>query len=154
MPFSRDYHDILVVEDNDDDFEATERALSSTGQLRNPVRRCRDGLEAWRYLKGDKSTDPLDRTQLPDLILLDLNMPGLDGRSFLKRMKGDDDLRPIPVVIMTTSNDSVDVRACYDAGANTYVCKPVSWSEFNKAIARLRDYWFGLAVLPHTERAP
>ncbi len=154
MPFSRDYHDILVIEDNDDDFEATERALSKADNVRQPVRRCRDGLEAWQYLQGEMATDPRDRSRLPGLILLDLNMPGLDGRKFLARMKQDEALRPIPVVVMTTSNDSVDVRSCYDAGANTYVCKPVSWSEFNKAITRLREYWFDLAVLPHAERAP
>lgn len=154
MPFSREYHDILVVEDNDDDFEATERVLTASGDVKTPVRRCRDGLEAWRYLKGEGDAVVAGSHRLPGLILLDLNMPGLDGRRFLRRVKEDDDLRPIPVVVMTTSNDSRDVESCYDAGANTYVCKPVVWSEFTAAITRLRDYWFGMAVLPKLERRP
>lgn len=149
MPFSNEIHEILVVEDNDDDFEATSRALSGTA---NTILRCRDGLEAWQYLKGDGTQPALNGDQLPGLILLDLNMPGLDGRMFLQRLKSDEVLRPIPVVIMTTSNDSLDVQRCYDAGANTYVCKPIRWKEFNAVVARIRDYWLELAVLPGLER--
>ena len=153
MPFSRDRQEILVIEDNDDDFEATERALTGAGQLRHAIRRCRDGMEAWRYLQGEQAGGERGETRLPGLILLDLNMPGLDGRRFLDRLKSDEGLRAIPVVVMTTSDDSNDVRNCYEAGANTYFCKPVRWSDFSKAIAQLHAYWFGLAVMPEMERS-
>jgi CheY-like chemotaxis protein len=147
MPFTQEIQEILVVEDNDDDFEATERALSGSSSR---IKRCRDGLEALQYLKG--CGEGSENGQLPGLILLDLNMPGLDGRRFLERMKNYETLRLIPVVIMTTSNDVLDVQKCYDAGANTYVCKPVQWREFNLAISRIRDYWLDVAVLPDLER--
>jgi two-component system response regulator len=149
MPYSREGYDILIVEDNDDDFEATSRALNGG---KHKILRCRDALEAWEFLKGDGQRRALDNDQLPGLILLDLNMPGLDGRKFLQRMKNDALLRAIPVVIMTTSNDSLDVQSCYEAGANTYVCKPVRWKDFNEAVGRIRDYWLKLAVLPGLER--
>lgn len=153
MLSARDQHDILVIEDNDDDFEATTRALSGSGLSEAAIARCRDGEEALRYLGlAGPGTAPA-ATRFPALILLDLNMPGLDGRKFLRQLKKDSALRVIPIVIISTSNDSVDVQNCYDAGANTYVCKPVRWAEFRTAVAQMCDYWFGLAVLPHLERA-
>lgn len=140
--------DILIIEDNDDDFEATERALSKNTTLANPIQRCRDGLEAWAYLRGEEPFSGLNLRALPGLILLDLNMPGLDGLKLLKRIKGQDDLKKIPVVVMTTSSEQEDVEGCYRAGANTYVQKPVSWTEFTEAMTRLQEYWFQFALLP------
>lgn len=139
---------ILVVEDNDDDFEATERALLRSTNLSNPIARCRDGLEAWSYLKRQGPYAQPDAAPRPGLILLDLNMPGLDGRKLLARIKEDPELNDVPVVVMTTSTAAEDIDACYRAGANTYVRKPVSWTEFADAIARLHDYWFQIALLP------
>ena len=123
---------ILIVEDNDDDFEATERALRRNSSLANPIERCLDGEEAWKRLNSNEDCSP-------GLILLDLNMPGMDGRQLLKLIKGDEALRSIPVVIMTTSAEEDDVESCYDMGANTYIRKPISWAEFAEAIARLRE---------------
>lgn len=139
---------ILIIEDNDDDFEATERALCRKKSLSNPIFRCRDGQEALDYLKGNGRYASRDVTGTPALILLDLNMPGLDGRKVLERIKKDDALCDIPVVVMTTSTAQEDISASYRAGANTYVQKPIYWNEFVEAISGLHDYWFQIAILP------
>lgn len=139
---------ILIVEDNDDDYEATLRALQREKHLKNPVFRCSDGLDAWEYLNGTGRYAPPNDTPRPGLVLLDLNMPGLDGRQLLQRMKSDIILREIPVVVMTTSTAEEDIRACYKAGANTYIRKPASWVDFKEAITRLHEYWFHFAILP------
>lgn len=148
MPDESGPQEILIIEDNDDDFEATMRALKRTGKLANEIRRCRDGFDAWDYLQGRGRYAPPNRPRRPGLALLDLNMPGLDGRKLLQRIKDDPELRALPVVVMTTSTEPRDVQICYDAGANTYVTKPVSFPEFVEAMTRLRDYWFQIALLP------
>jgi CheY-like chemotaxis protein len=138
---------ILIVEDNDDDFEAIGRAFDECQGLMNPIYRCRDGQDAWDYLTRDGAyagTPPVGI----GLILLDLNMPGLDGRQFLKRLKSHDTHGKTPCVVMTTSTEDEDIEACYRAGANTYVRKPMSWTEFTNAISRLHEYWFQIAFLP------
>lgn len=148
MPHNTTAQTILIVEDNDDDFEASARALTRSVKFSNPIDRCRDGLEAWEYLSGTGRFAPPNHREKPGLVLLDLNMPGLDGRKLLSRLKASDALRKIPVVVMTTSAEPEDVQLCYDAGANTYICKPISWSEFCNAIARLQEYWLRIAILP------
>lgn len=132
---------VLVVEDNDDDFEATERALRQADDLQPEVRRCRDGLQAWQVL--NRTSEPN-----PSLILLDLNMPGLDGRNLLKRLKENENLCHIPVVVMTTSDAEEDVVGCYRSGANSFVQKPLDWKSFVQTIRGLREYWFELSKLP------
>ena len=140
--------DILIVEDNDDDFEAAERALIRKRGIDNPIRRFRDGAEVWDYLTGSGRFQGAGAARPPGLVLLDLNMPGLDGRQVLARIKARDDLARIPVVIMTTSVDQRDVDRCYAEGANTYMGKPVSWQEFSDSMAQLYDYWFRYALRP------
>lgn len=131
---------ILVVEDSEDDFEVTVRAFNKTN-LRNPIHRCESGQEALEYLRNENNP-------YPGIILLDLNMPGLDGRKTLELIKENERLRRIPVVILTTSDDERDVEACYRLGANTYVLKPVNLDGLIEAIQRLKEYWFEIAVLP------
>ena len=116
MTFASDAQTILVVEDSEDDFEATMRAFRRTN-LKNPVRHAASGTEALAILREGK--------ERPGLILLDLNMPGLDGRRILAIVKSDPQLRKIPVVVLTTSSDDRDVEECYVLGANTYIQKPV-----------------------------
>jgi two-component system response regulator len=130
---------ILIVDDNDDDVEATLRAFKRTN-LKNAIIRAATGAEALAMLRDQKVT--------PGLILLDLNMPGLDGRRVLAILKGDDELRHIPVVILTTSSDDRDIEECYQLGANTYVQKPVDLDGLFAAVQRLKDYWFEIALLP------
>lgn len=131
---------ILIVEDSPDDFEATKRAFSKAN-LRNRIQRAESGEEALSYLRNDANARP-------GIILLDLNMPGLDGRKTLEIIKQTRALQSIPVVILTTSNDERDVEACYKLGANTYIQKPVDFDGLIAAIRRLKEYWFEIAILP------
>jgi len=132
---------ILIVEDSPDDYEACVTALTEDHNLANPIHWCKTGDDALAYLQAD-DTGP------PGLVLLDLNMPGTDGREVLAKVKSDETLKKIPVIVMTSSRDQSDIDACYRAGANSYVVKPVDLQGFMEAIARLRDYWFQIVVLP------
>jgi len=138
---------ILVVEDSPEDYETTLRAFRRAG-LRNRMLRCATGDEALDFLhRRGRYVDPAESPR-PAIILLDLNLPGTDGRDVLQEIKGQDELAPIPVVVLTTSADSRDVEACYAAGANSYVQKPVDLDAFMDAIRRLSDYWFDVVILP------
>jgi two-component system, response regulator len=131
---------ILIVEDSEDDFEATKRAFDRAN-LVNPIAHARCGEDALGYLQTTSDARP-------GLILLDLNMPGLDGRKTLQLIKADAKLRDIPVVVLTTSSDERDIQQCYAAGANTYIQKPVDLDGLFAAIKRLKEYWFEIALLP------
>lgn len=138
---------ILLVEDSPEDYETTERAFRRSG-LRNPIVRCADGDEALSYLyRRDQYADPA-KSPRPGVILLDLNLPGTDGREVLSEIKSDPVLKQIPVVVLTTSRDDRDVDACYRAGASSYIQKPVDLEGFIKAIERLNGYWFEVVILP------
>jgi CheY-like chemotaxis protein len=139
---------ILIVDDSDDDYDATARALRKDTQFKNPLRRCENGSDALDYLFRRGRYAPPAEAPRPGIVLLDLNMPGIDGREVLSTVKSDDNLRPIPVIIMTNSNDQRDVSTCYAFGANTYIQKPLDWGEFSEATRRLKEYWFEIAVLP------
>lgn len=130
---------ILIVDDNDDDVEAALRAFKRTN-LKNTIVRATTGAEAIAMLR--------ERRVRPGLILLDLNMPGLDGRRVLAILKGDEELRRIPVVVLTTSADERDIEQCYQLGANTFIQKPVDLDGLFAAVQRLKDYWFEIALLP------
>jgi two-component system response regulator len=138
---------ILLVEDNPDDYEATCRAFKKAN-LRNPIDWCKSGRLALELLRRESGHGSKITGSLPGLILLDLNMPGMDGRKTLDAIKKDDALKQIPVIILTTSADERDVLACYQMGANTYVQKPVSFDALLEAIKSLKEYWFEIAILP------
>ncbi|NIL97279.1 MAG: response regulator [Planctomycetales bacterium] len=138
---------VLVIEDSPEDFEATRRALINSG-MRNGIRHCPDGDEALDYLFRRNQYARADSAPRPGIILLDLNMPGTDGREVLAEIKKDDKLRKIPVIVLTTSTDPRDIEACYAAGANSYIQKPVGLEGFMQAIQRLHDYWFEIVVYP------
>jgi len=131
---------ILIVEDSDDDFEAVKRAFKAAN-LHNPIKHVYSGEEALRYLQSGPSP-------IPGIILLDLNMPGVDGRKTLEIIKQHEELKHIPVVILTTSGDDRDIEACYRLGANTFIQKPVDFDGLIAAIKRLKEYWFEFALLP------
>ena len=141
-----EFHSILMVEDNKDDYEATMRSFKKA-HLYNPVHWCVNGKDAIDFLhregKYETSTAPK-----PALVLMDLNMPGLDGRKALEIIKQNPDLRKIPVVILTTSSDEQDIERCYALGASTYIQKPVSFDGLLEAVTRIKDYWFGIALFP------
>jgi CheY-like chemotaxis protein len=116
--------------------------------LRNPIFRCSDGDEALDFLhRRGAYADPA-RSPRPGVILLDLNLPGTDGREVLAEIKADPSLKQIPVVVLTTSRDDRDVDACYRAGASSYIQKPVDLDGFIRAIERLNGYWFEVVILP------
>ena len=141
-------HPLLLVEDSPEDREATIRALKKAG-LANPIQCCIDGDDALDYLfQRGKYTDAAPR---PNLILLDLNLPGTDGREVLTEVKKSEQLRNIPVIILTTSTAARDIEGCYQMGANSYVKKPVDLEGFMLSIQRLKDYWFEVVILPKVE---
>lgn len=141
---------ILVVEDSPEDYEATHRTFRKAG-LVNPIFHCADGDSALDYLwrRGDYG-DPA-KAPRPGIILLDLNLPGTDGRDVLAEIRGDKNLKNIPVVVLTTSRDDRDIETCYEIGANSYIQKPVDLEGFVNAITRLKEYWFEIVILPKGE---
>ncbi len=97
--------------------------------------------------------DDVSKAPRPDIVLLDLNLPGTDGREVLEHIKQDESLRLIPVVVLTTSTDDRDVDRCYAAGANSYITKPVDLDGFMRSIQRLTDFWFEVVILPKAGEA-
>lgn len=141
---------ILIVEDSPEDFEACAAALKQDSNIVNPLVWCETGDEALDYVRRQGKYEGADHG-LPGIILLDLNLPGLDGRDVLAMLKNDPVTKRLPVVVMTSSSEQTDIDRCYDAGANSYVVKPVNLDGFLAAVARLRDYWFKIVVLPEPE---
>jgi two-component system, response regulator len=135
---------ILLVEDNPDDQELTLRALARN-RITNRVVIANDGVEALRYLFGD-GDPPADR--LPVLVLLDLKLPKVDGLEVLTRIRADPRTRLLPVVMLTSSREERDVLASYGSGANSYVRKPVDFTEFTQAVRQLGLYWLLLNEPP------
>lgn len=135
---------ILLVEDSEDDYESTLRAFKKA-ELHNPVHWCQSGSDAIDFLKRRGAYSESDNAD-PGLIMLDLNMPGLDGRRTLQIIKEDTAIRQIPVLIFTTSADQKDVDRCYQMGANTYVQKPTNFEDLVGVVQRLKAYWFEIAL--------
>lgn len=141
---------ILVIEDSDEDYEATVRAFRKLPMDYRLIR-CVDGDSALQFLYHhavQHDPDPPGPPARPAIILLDLNLPGMDGREVLRRIKTDANLKSIPVIILTTSNNPLDIRACYQEGANTFVQKPINLEQFYHTITVLYTYWFNIATLP------
>ncbi len=141
---------ILIIEDNDVDFEITTRAFRKA-KIANQIQRCEDGDLALDYLYHRGDYVDSNKFPTPSVILLDLNLPGIDGREVLQKIKIDEHLKRIPVIVLTTSNDKRDIEECYRLGANSYVQKPVQFERFLDAIIRLTDYWLGISILPPAE---
>lgn len=138
---------MLVVEDSNEDFEALQRFLRRSALI-VPVQRCVNGEQALSFLyRTGNYTDPQTAPR-PRLIVLDLNLPKTDGREILRRVKQDDNLKQIPVVVFTTSNNPKDIEICYRYGANTYIVKPIDFSLLKQSIQLLVEYWFQVATLP------
>jgi len=136
--------EILLVEDSPDDAEMTMDALRD-GRLRNRITHVEDGVEALAYLRRQGQYSSATR---PDLILLDLHMPRMNGREVLAEIKEDPDLRRIPVVMMTQSKDEQDILAAYNLHVNCYVIKPVDVEQFIGAVRSIEHFWFSVVKLP------
>ena len=131
---------ILLVEDNPDDEALTLRALERNNIL-NEVVVARDGAEALDYLLGTGPHEGRDLSVMPTVILLDLNLPKIDGLEVLRRLRANDRTRLLPVVILTTSKEEQDRIRGYELGANSYVRKPVDFTQFVDAVKQLGIYW-------------
>ncbi len=137
--------DILLVEDSPTDADLTRRALAR-GEILSRLHHVIDGVDAMQFLKREGEHRNAVR---PDLILLDLNMPRMNGREVLSRVKQDSNLRNIPIVVLTTSNQERDVLDSYGLSANAYIFKPVEWSSFLDVVKRLSDFWLKIVRLPN-----
>ena len=138
---------ILLIEDNPDDELLTLRALRKNNVL-NKVVVARDGVEALDYLFGTGRYSGRDTAVMPQLILLDLKLPKIDGLEVLKRLRADERTRLLPVVILTSSREEQDMLDGYGFGANSYVRKPVNFEQFVQAIEQLKLYWLILNEAP------
>ncbi|WP_088889701.1 response regulator [Leptolyngbya ohadii] len=138
---------LLIVEDSNEDFEALQRFLRRS-PMPIPFQRCVNGEQALAFLyRTGNYADPQVAPR-PSLILLDLNPPRTDGREVLRRIKQDDNLKKIPIVVFTTSNNPKDIEICYQYGANTYIVKPIDFELLKQSIQQLMQYWFQIATLP------
>lgn len=140
---------IAIAEDDPDDRMMIQDALLDC-QLANPVDFLEDGEALMQYLRREGEYGALSGTDLPGMILLDLNMPRKDGREALAEIKSDPDLRHIPVIVMTTSRSPDDVAVTYDIGANSYVAKPIHYEELLDVLQTLGKYWLEVVDLPGT----
>lgn len=132
--------DLLLVEDNPGDVRLVEKVLANDPRVRLHV--ARSGAEALGFLRdGDRPP--------PHLVILDLNLPAMDGRELLAEMKADPALQPIPVVVLTGSAAQDDVNRCYALQANCYVIKPRGWTEFHQVISAVKRFWLETATLPN-----
>jgi CheY-like chemotaxis protein len=138
---------IMMIEDGQEDFEALTRALSKAG-IHNPVYRFSHGESALDFLRGRGRYFKPGSTIRPSLVLLDLNLPNVDGREILLAIKGDPRLRAIPVIVLTGSRSPADAEFCYQAGANSYFQKPPTMDGMIELIRSLKNYWFDTAILP------
>lgn len=138
---------ILLVEDNPDDEALTLRALQRNNIL-NDVVVARDGAEALDYLFGTGEHAGRDTGGMPEVVLLDLKLPKIDGLEVLRRVRSEQLTRRLPVVILTSSNEERDIISGYDLGANSYIRKPVDFNQFMEAVRQLGLYWLALNVSP------
>ena len=143
--------EILLVEDNPADADLTREGLSD-GRLLHTLHHVTDGVQALQFLRREgKYAD----VPTPDLVLLDLNLPKMDGRQVLQAIKGDPVLRRIPVVVLTSSKAEADVIKSYDLHANCYMCKPVDLNQFLETVRQIEEFWLTVVRLPpHEGEAP
>lgn len=135
---------ILLVEDSPGDVRLIQEALKESKVL-NEIYVVEDGLEAMRFLRREDKYPSVPR---PDLILLDLNMPKKDGCEVLAEIKADDELKRIPVVILTISLDEEDIFKTYNLHANCYITKPIGFDQFMKVVKSIEDFWLTIVKLP------
>lgn len=141
--------DILLVEDNPGDARLMRESFREA-RVANVIHHVTDGIEALAYLRRSGRFGDAPR---PDLVLLDLNLPGRDGRAVLREIKGDESLKSIPVVILTSSNATEDIERSYSAHANCFITKPVEFDKFIDVVQRIESFWFHTVALPQENPA-
>jgi CheY-like chemotaxis protein len=142
---------LLIIEDSDEDFEALSRIIALVSTLVLKIDRCIDGDNALDFLNRDGEYQDSQNVFYPDLIILDLNLPGTDGREVLATIKQSPTLKKIPVVVFSTSSNPKDIETCYQSGANSYLLKPMNINELKESVRMLIDYWFKATVLPNPQ---
>lgn len=140
---------ILMADDDDDDFLLTKKALNES-KLLNELHRVKNGEELLHYLR-DKDGKNREKHCRPGVILLDLNMPKMDGREALREIKSDPVLKEIPIVVFTTSKAEEDIIRSYQLGVNSFITKPVKFEDLIQVMAALGRYWFEIVELPQSE---
>lgn len=138
---------VLLIEDNSDDAALALRAFKQNN-MGNQVALVDDGLDALDYLNGTGNFAGRDPNNLPDLVLLDLKLPKLDGFGFLQRVRADDRTKHLPVVVLTSSGEDQDKAKAYGLGANSYIQKPTDFQKFAEAVRLLIQYWLALNQPP------
>lgn len=142
-PFGKSI-EILLVEDNPGDVRLTREALRDV-KIRNSLSVVEDGVEAMQFLRRE---GPYVDAPRPDIVLLDLNLPRMDGMEVLAEIKADPDLKSIPVVVLTTSQADEDILRSYKLNANCYVSKPVDFDQFIRVVQSIEDFWLTIVKLP------
>jgi two-component system response regulator len=132
--------EILLVEDNPNDMELTLRAMS-TCNLANKIYVAKDGAEALDYVFGEGAYNKRDMKDKPQVILLDLKLPKMDGLEVLRKLKSDERTKVIPIVVLTSSTEDRDVIESYELGVNSYIVKPVDFDKFISAVSQIGLYW-------------
>ena len=140
--------EILLVEDNPNDMELTLRAMS-TYNLTNKIYVAEDGVEALEYVFAEGAYSRRDIKDKPQVILLDLKLPRIDGLEVLRKIKSDERTNAIPVVVLTSSTEERDIIESYELGVNSYIVKPVDFDKFISAVSEIGLYWMLLNIPPH-----
>ncbi len=135
---------ILLIEDNEGDIVLITEAFEE-GKITNSISVVKDGWEAIQYLEQNEGYEDVKK---PDLVLLDINLPKINGHEVLKHIKSSEKLKQIPVVMLTTSSDEVDIKKSYDNFVNCYITKPVEVESFINAISTIEDFWISIVQLP------
>lgn len=140
--------DVLIAEDDDDDFLLVKTAFERAA-VKNELLRVKDGVELMDFLLKRGAYAGREESDKSTIILLDLNMPRMDGREALKEIKSNESLRRIPVIVMTTSKADEDILKSYDPGACSCIRKPINFADFVEAAKTFKRYWLELIELPH-----
>ncbi|PSB56643.1 response regulator [Chamaesiphon polymorphus] len=139
---------LLIVEDSDEYFEVLSRIIVDISDRPLSIHRCIDGDDALDYFNHEGIYHTTSDRANPDLTILDLNLPGTDGREVLVSLNASKHLKTIPIVVLTTSSNPKDIQACYESGVNSYLVKPMKIEQLRYLVRVLLDYWFKVAILP------
>ena len=140
---------LLIIEDSDEDFTALKRTIDKV-KVNHPVYRCEDGEEALDFLYRQGEYEDEAISPRPGLIVLDLNLPGTDGREVLATVKEDRNLQTIPIIMFSTSSNPKDIEACYRHGVSGYIVKPMNSGQLQDIVETFTQYWFKAVELPFT----
>jgi len=138
---------ILIAEDDADDRYLLQTAFSEIG-FPERIDFVENGIEVMTYLDNIYTSNNMEERALPGFILLDLNMPKKDGREVLKELKQHPVFKKIPIIVFTTTKNEIEIKRCYELGANSYVVKPISFDALLKVVENIRSYWFQTASIP------